>query len=390
MGRGRPGTGVEPRENCIRIRFTWSGKRRTETLQLKPTPANIRAAARLVAIIKQEIDLGLFDYARHFPASRTAGDGSRLFKRYAKLYLEGIRVEHSTMGTYRSPIARWVRVLGDRPIQDITRSEISVCVADAASTLSGGTLNSYVSVLRAIFDVAVNDKLIDDNPTSHLKSSRHQIAQPSPLSRDETERFIAHLDANAPEQVAAFYELAFLTGLRPSEMIALRWGKVDWGRKTVLIDIAHVRRLDKVTKTAKVRDVDLSDRAIQVLTRMKRHTWDSGFEGHVFLNPRTKLPWRDNEEQRTLYWLPTLKALGMRARDAYQTRHTYATTMLMAGVDIHYIARQLGHSHIEMTLKHYAKWVSEFDNGRQASAANKVFAPRLPPRAAGHLKLLKE
>ena len=64
-------------------------------------------------------------------------------------------------------------------------------------------------------------------------------------------------------------------------------------------------------------------------------------------------------------------------RDAYQTRHTYATLALMAGVNPAYIARQLGHANMAMLFKHYSKWIDGADAGREKSKLNKVFGPNL-------------
>lgn len=73
MGRRQPYPGVEIRDNAIRIAFQWQGKRRRETLNLSPTPANLKYAARLRKEIQDAIRLGVFDYARFFPDSKHAG-----------------------------------------------------------------------------------------------------------------------------------------------------------------------------------------------------------------------------------------------------------------------------------------------------------------------------
>lgn len=65
------------------------------------------------------------------------------------------------------------------------------------------------------------------------------------------------------------------------------------------------------------------------------------------------------------YWYPTLAALGLRERVAYQTRHTYATLSLMRGVNPAYIAHQLGHVTPEMVFKVYARWINMADKGRE-------------------------
>ena len=47
----------------------------------------------------------------------------------------------------------------------------------------------------------------------------------------------------------------------------------------------------------------------------------------------------------------------MRYQVPYQTRHTYASTSLAVGEDLAYIAKQMGHSDISVTLKYYARFV---------------------------------
>jgi len=86
------------------------------------------------------------------------------------------------------------------------------------------------------------------------------------------------------------------------------------------------------------------------------------------------------------FFQPALKALGVRQRPAYNTRHTYATVALMAGVNRAYIARQLGHANTAMLFKHYAKWIEGADSGIEAGKLNAVFGvkkiadgPKLAP-----------
>jgi integrase len=57
---------------------------------------------------------------------------------------------------------------------------------------------------------------------------------------------------------------------------------------------------------------------------MKRD--EDGREVDVFQNPVTGCAWHDSRSQSDHYWKPTLKALGIRRRRAYCTRHTYTPT----------------------------------------------------------------
>jgi len=56
-------------------------------------------------------------------------------------------------------------------------------------------------------------------------------------------------------------------------------------------------------------------------------------------------------------WHPTLKALGLKKRNAYQTRHTAATLWLAAGESPEWIAYQMGHSTTKMLFNTYSRYV---------------------------------
>jgi integrase len=55
------------------------------------------------------------------------------------------------------------------------------------------------------------------------------------------------------------------------------------------------------------------------------------------------------------------RRVTIRARPSDQCRHTYATLTLAAGAPIEWISRQLGHTKIQTTLSHYARWLPRAD-----------------------------
>lgn len=75
-------------------------------------------------------------------------------------------------------------------------------------------------------------------------------------------------------------------------------------------------------------------------------------------------------------------SIRYRACAAYQTRHTFATLALMAGVNPAYIARQLGHANTAMLFKHYSKWIDGADAGREKSKLNGVFGTKLDQKVS--------
>ncbi len=373
MGRGKQGTGVEPLASSIRLRFTYQGKRRYETLELKPTPANIKAAERLAAQVRREIAAGVFDYAATFPNS-AAAPKAKTFAEFAKEWLTSKVVEQSTMESYRPHINWWCSQFGSKPIDKVTHMMVQQAVAARSQLLTAKTVNNTLIPLRGVFEAAVEEGLITKNPTLKIKNLKFQTPAPDPFTRDEMERIVDYL-GRYPEPVWGFYVFAFLTGLRPSEQHALRWGDIDWGEGKIIVRRAIVRGQEKGTKSNRERYVDLSPRAAEVLRRMRKHTLMRGDDREVFCNPATANGWKQDDLQARLdtYWYPTLKALGIRRRISYQTRHTYATMLLMGGVNIAYLSRQLGHKSAKVTLEHYARWVEGGDSGREAGKAASVF-----------------
>ncbi|EBR8705848.1 site-specific integrase, partial [Salmonella enterica subsp. enterica serovar Kentucky] len=79
-------------------------------------------------------------------------------------------------------------------------------------------------------------------------------------------------------------------------------------------------------------------------------------------------------------WAPIIKRAGIRYRNAYQSRHTYACWSLSAGANPNFIATQMGHTDAQMVYKVYGKWMSE-KSAEQVSLLNQAlfrYAPSLP------------
>lgn len=374
MGRRGHGTGVEPLKSCIRVTFVWQGRRRRETLKLAPTSANIKATERLMLRVFKEIELGVFDYESSFPKStKTSVDDG--FTTYANAWLETVTGEKSTMQGYSGAIANiWGPAFGERQLASIRSSEIKREIAKLAKRVSGKTVNNNLIPLRGLFEMAVDDGLIDRSPLERIRNLSHQAPMPDPFDREEMERILTHMRDHFDEQIWNWYEFAFGTGMRPSEEIVIQWSDIDWKRRTIRVQRARVRHVLKSTKTRSARDVDLTSRMITVLQRQKAHSFLRGVDTPIFINPVTNTPWPDVQDQRKLYFHPALRALGIRSRDAYQTRHTYATTALMAGVNPAYISRQLGHRSAAMLFKHYSKWIDGADGGREAAKLEVLYS----------------
>ncbi len=97
----------------------------------------------------------------------------------------------------------------------------------------------------------------------------------------------------------------------------------------------------------------------------------------MFLNPATGERFTDTAAAMDVVWRPTLKAIGIRHRDARQTRHTFATMCLMAGMNPAYVSRQMGHKNARMFFEVYSKWIDGAGNEREKSKMDDMLAARM-------------
>lgn len=350
---GRVGTGVEIRPGSIR--FTFLPDRPTLMVNgapLKPTPPNIKYAHRLAAEIREKIKHGTFSMLEYFPASGDVGAPMTVGKQLDS-WLAGHRIESSTRDGYASIVNFWKAEIGDKALRALKHSDVLAALATRPD-LSGKTVNNRVSVLREAMEVAVLDNLLPGNPVAHIPSAKWQRQPVDPFTADEADAIIAAAFKHHHEQVGNYITAKFFTGLRTGESFGLRWPSVDLVARHMVVSEGVVSGIEKsTTKTHAARKVLLNSRALEALTLQKPHTFLAG--EHVFHDPRDGKRW-GGEPKFRFFWLGTLKRLGIRHRPPYNTRHTYATMMLMAGMTPAFCAGQMGHS-VDVFLRTYAKWI---------------------------------
>lgn len=385
---GRTGSGVEARDSSIRIDLSVGGQRVRGTLTvagkpLKPTPANLKYAARVAAEIREKMRHGTYRHADYFPATTQASSSRDTIGQALDTWLATLAGRpESTLRGYRFAVDWWKSKIGGKPLPTLLRSDILTALASEPAW-SGKTRNNKVSVLRQALGLAMADGALAENPADWIKAFAHQRPDPDPFTGDEREAIIGWMRIHRPAPVVNYFEFQFFTGLRTSEALGLSWEQVDLRsrRVTIVAGLVAGRMTDR-TKTSRARTVDLNSRALAALERQAAHSRLAG--GRVFTDPRSGKPWHDDQAPRNSHWRPALRALGIRYRDPYHTRHTAATTMLMAGANPAYVAAQLGHS-VQVLLTVYARWISGDANAAELAkveAAITGFPPGTPPASS--------
>lgn len=354
-------------KTTLRISFYYRGVRCFEPLKIDATTANIKYAERLRGEILNAIERGTFSYPDYFPGSKrahifghiqskiTIGELLREFLEEAKS-----TKETSTYRGYKRVCEGHLLPMFDTvEVQDLQPAILRKWIRNLNCTTK--TAANLLTPLRAVIEQALVDQHIKENPLNSIivdkllnKETKRSDYKPDPFSVDEINAIL-----NGSEgQVRLLFQFAFFTGLRVSELIGLRWEDVDWKNQIIHVEETIVAKEAKGPKTeAGIRDVLLLPPALEALTQQKQYTFLQN--GRVFYNPQTNKAWETSQQIRRTQWMHILKKTGVRYRNTYQTRHTYASMMLSQGENIMWVSKQLGHVDVEMVIKTYGRWIPD-------------------------------
>jgi integrase len=383
---GRKGSGVEIRDASIRISFTPAKgeKAQRQTLcvngePLKPTPANVKYAHRVASEIRDRIAAGTFRLVDYFPHAAGGLSSDASLGAALDNYIKSKSAESSTLDGYTSAVRFWKRTIGENtPARSVVHSTVLLAIK-TRSDLSGKTITNYVSVLRGAFDLLVKDKVLTDNPVGEV-AVQYQPPEVDPFTPAEVERILADMREQYPPEVSDYAEIKFFTGLRTSESFGVKRKHIDLDKGIILVNDTIVRGVAKNrTKTSQARLVKMNSRSRAAIERRLDATAERT-DGEFLIDPRREEPWFKEQFFTRYFWIPCLERLGIRYRKPYNTRHTYATMMLMAGMKPAFCARQLGHD-LEMFFQVYSRWIDDIADDHEMAKLDASILPAASPKS---------
>lgn len=364
---------IRSRNKKLVVDFRYLGVRCRETTNLIDTPENRKKLQKIIERMEAEIVLGTFNYAQYFPKSDKASKMMALndrkacistsvpsFKQFAELWFSEKEIE------WRATQRRKVREILDmyllpefngRPIEGIKKTDVlafrsslaKVTRGKANKHLSAARINSIMVPLGMILKEA-SKRYKFENPYEDIKSLKEPRTSIQPFTLDEVWKFINWVR----EDYRNYYLVRFFTGMRTSEIDGLTWENVDFDRREIVINQALVKGKIVPPKTQEsYRAIQMSPWVYDALKEQHKVTYKCS--EYVFCS-HTGEPLDYNNVNKRV-WHPTLKALGLKKRNAYQTRHTAATLWLAAGESPEWIAYQMGHSTTKMLFNTNSRYV---------------------------------
>lgn len=211
----------------------------------------------------------------------------------------------------------------------------------------------YCSFFKGIFRYALSNNLIDSNPfivpnfKQNLQQNNKDI---EPFSLDEIELLIKNSHGN----LRTYLIIAFFTGARIGEIMALTFGDIDFEKRTILINksTSEFGITDAPKTISSNRKIDMLDVVYKELVALKCCD-----KTQKIINLSRFLIKRDFDALQ--------KELGFKVRKLYDTRHSFASVMLSRGEEPMWVGcKMMGHKNLNETFKSYAKYLPKEVKGR--------------------------
>ena len=207
----------------------------------------------------------------------------------------------------------------------------------------------YKSARRTLMNInacckwALEEEIIPLNPFDKLpKLKRKKVQKPiNPFSPEERDLIIDTFQNHSIYYYyTPFIKFLFWTGCRTSEAIGLQWQHIDNKITTITFTSAVVDGIRKGTKTYKTRYFPINYRLKHLLKEIRPNSYYP--EDAIFTSKQGCLI--NRHAFRIRAWKPILESLPISYRPQYNTRHTFITLCLKAGIDVAQVATWVGNT----------------------------------------------
>lgn len=209
--------------------------------------------------------------------------------------------------------------------------------------VSKASVNRELSIVRGMFSRMVEWGVIETNPAKGVKMFREPERPIEALNDEEAERLIAacverdEAGEPLPLQRSPYLQplvvAALNTGMRRGELFGLQWDAVDLRARRIVV---------KYTKNGRIRNLPINEALLAMFQSLPGPR-----EGFVFRG-------QDGEPIRTVQksFESAVRRSGVRRRRFHDLRHTFATRLVLRGVDLKTVKELMGHSTILMTARY--------------------------------------
>lgn len=293
------------------------------------------------------------------------------------------KLKPKTYETYQAAIDRYLPAwLGAVKLDKLTAEHLEQAYAALRDDrrLADTTIYQLHAVLRGALELARRRGRIPVNVATMVVAAPSTVAKRvAPFTDAELDKIYTAI-ADTPYE--ARWTFALEQGPRPGEAIALEWSEVDFDEGAILVKQqlqtidGELRLVQYAKSDAGRRKIPMPDylaellrthRARQLAQMAEAKKWGGWRDPeepddvvHAFVFPSQNAPGMPiTPSGDTLQWRRILDKAGVPKVRRYVARHTAASRMIAAGIDLTVVAEILGHANIQMLVKVYAHALEE-------------------------------
>lgn len=272
---------------------------------------------------------------KFLPEKVTARRQAMLFEDILTAYLEEYsKVNKRSYKTDRAFAVRLRREFSGKILQEITTQDIERLKGKLKEELALATINLHLALLKHVYTKAIEWGKVDKNPAAPVKFFRANNARTRYLTEEEEARLKAACLVEHWDKII----VALHTGLRREEQFKLQWTSVNF--QTGVLTIPR-------SKHGEARHIPMNDHVVEVLRNLPSRLKSA----YVFPSRTGKTPLNANNFINRV-WNPLLAEAKIENFRWHDCRHTFASRLIMAGVDLRTVQELLGHKTIAMTLRY--------------------------------------
>jgi integrase len=217
-----------------------------------------------------------------------------------------------------------------RNLYEITVHDIEKYKAERSKLVKPATVNRDLATIKTTFNKAVEWRKLEESPAKPVKFLREPGGRLRYLEKEEIQKLLS----NCSDRIKPILTLAIFTGMRRGEILKLKWHDIDYQRGIIYL-------LD--TKNGAKREVFMNDLVKNALIGVRKHPESP----YVFCDKNGR-PYHDIRKS----FYTALEKSGIISFRFHDLRHTFASQLVMSGVDINTVRELLGHKDIRMTLRY--------------------------------------
>lgn len=261
------------------------------------------------------------------------------FRELAKRYRE--HCEHERGYRNKKSILKMTEEeFGNLPLKHFTLDFLEKYQSKLRAQLSEATINRRIGCIKHMFTKAVDWKMASASMCTEVhkvKMDKEDLKRDRFLSRDEIARLVAACGTDEQQlHLKPIIIFAVNTGCRKGEILSLKWSHVDLEHGFITLHM---------TKNKEMRKIPINEPLRELLNQLPRKECVP----YVFFNFKNDKCFLDLKRS----YRTAVKNAGLGSDVVFHTlRHTFASHLVMAGVDIPTVSKLLGHKSLAMTMRY--------------------------------------